>query len=253
MKTNSTKIKLFLTLCLMLTLPLSLLAFAAPEPSIFVCSDGAVKLKYSGGYTLVNTDQVIWQEVTFTGSTFAATAGVAPVIKTYSGAGTADLDVNSGTELSTGAHYWVAHVISASGAGCTGDVSEPINVYKLPSFSVTVSPTTASFCLDGTTNLAKPQVTATVDPAVGTLPTNVVFNYDWTGSTANAGAVNTNVTKFDVTATAAADYNVTVKVTYNVTATGKLLKSPGDIPCSSSATAVIKATNKPAAPTITVE
>jgi hypothetical protein len=253
MKTNSTKIKLFLTLCLMLTLPLSLLAFAAPDPSIYVCSDGAVKLKYTGGYTLVNTDQVIWQEVTFTGSTFAAKPGVAPVIKTYSGAGTADLDVNADVALSTGAHYWVAHVISASGAGCTGDVSEPINVYKLPPFTVTVSPTTASFCIDGSTNLTKPQVTATVDLSGETLPTNVVFNYNWAGSTATAGAVNTDQTKFDVTATAPADYNVIVKVTFDVSATTKVLKSPVAGPCSSSATAVIKATSKPAAPVITVE
>lgn len=229
---------------------LPIAALAAPD--IYVCSTGSVTLAYTGTYALVANDQVIWQKVDNTG---APISGSAPVVKTYTTAGTENLTVTGGTELDVaGDHFWVVHVVSASGASCTGDVSDPIDVYMLPAYTVAVTPATASYCLAGSTNTTKTTISALATPAnSATLPAGVDFNYAWvTTPGTGVGAVDSGDSKvFNMTAATAGSYTVTSNVTYAVPA-GKTLKSPGGTPCTESGAATVTVTTAPAKPTITV-
>lgn len=247
MKKTSRKIKLTLAFCLMFVFPIAALA----DPAIYVCSTGNVTLAYSGAYTLVSGDQTVWQKVDAAGTPLS---GSAAVVKTYNGtAGTENLTVTGGTELdAAGSHFWRVHVLTASGAGCTGDPSDPIEVYMLPAYTVQVTPATASYCLDGSTNTTKTVISSLATPAnSAVLPTGVVFNYAWvTVPGSGVGAVDgTDAKLFNMTTSTAGSYTVTSNVTYTVPA-GKTLKSPGGTPCTESGSTTVTVTAKPAKPTI---
>lgn len=248
MKTTSKTIRLAMAFCLLFILPMGV--FAA-VPDIYVCGTGSVTLAYTGSYTLVTGDKVVWQKVDAGG---IPVSGSAAVTNTYSGtAGSADLTVAGGTDMTTaGEHFWVAHVISADPAACTGDVSAAIDIYMLPTFSVAVTPAATSYCVAGTTNTTKTVVSSLATPASG-LPTGVVFDYDWIGTTAGAGAVDgTDPKKFNMTSTTPASYTVTSNVKYNVSGTGKTLKSAGGTACTQAESTIITVAPKPGTPTITV-
>lgn len=249
MKKTSRKIKSILAFCLIFLLP----AVALADPAIYVCSTGTVTLAYTGAYTLASGDQTVWQKVDAGGT---ALSGSPAVVKTYNGtAGSENLTVTGGTELdAAGSHYWRVHVISASGASCTGDPSDPIEVYMLPAYTVQVTPATASYCIDGTTNTTKTVITSLATPAnSATLPTGVDFSYAWvTVPGSGVGAVDgTDSKKFNMTTTTAGSYTVTSNVTYTVPA-GKTLKSPGGTPCTESGSTTVTVTAKPAKPVISV-
>jgi hypothetical protein len=221
-------------------------AFAAPD--IYVCGSGQVTLKYTGGHTLVAGDKVIWQEVDASGTPLPA---VGAVSKTYSGNATdTDYLLTGTTDLtSAGDHYYRAHVVTADPAQCSGDVSTAIDVYMLPTFTVDLTPASATYCADGTTNNTKTVVTAAATPA-SALPTGVVFSYDWAGS--NGGTVDgTDASKYNMTTTTVGSYTVTAKADFNVTATGKPLKSSAG-GCGQSGSTTIKVAAKPGTPTISV-
>lgn len=248
MKTTSTTIRLAMAFCLLFILPLGV--FAA-TPDIYVCGTGSVTLAYTGTYTLANGDKVVWQKVDAAGTPIG---GSAAVVKTFDGTpGTGNLTVVGGTDMTTaGEHFWVAHVVSADPAACTGDVSALIDIYMLPSFTVDISPAATTYCAEGTTNATKTVVSAVATPA-STPPTGVVFDYDWTGTTAGAGAVDgTDPKKFNMTSTTPAAYTVKANAKYNVTATGKALKSAGSDACIQSNSTTITVAPKPGTPTITV-
>lgn len=249
MKTTSKTIRLMMAFCFILALPLGV--FAAPD--IYVCSTGTVTLAYTGTYVLNTGDKVVWQKVDGSGTPIP---GSAAVVNTYTGTtGSADLTVTGGTELNApGDHYWVAHVISADPGACTGDVSAAIDIYMLPTFTVTLDPTSATYCVAGTTNAIKTVITSTATPASGaTLPTGVVFAYDWSSSPAGAGAVDpADPKKFNMTSTTVGSYTITSNVKFDVSATGKVLKSPGGNACVESGTSTITVSPKPGTPTITV-
>ncbi|MBB5436618.1 hypothetical protein HDC92_000282 [Pedobacter sp. AK017] len=247
MKKTSRKIKLVLAFCLVFLLPVAALA----DPAIYVCSTGTVTLAYTGAYTLTTGDQTVWQKVDASGT---ALSGSAAEVKTYNGtAGSENLTITGGSELNVaGSHYWRVHVISASGASCTGDPSDPIEVYMLPAYSVQVTPASAAYCIDGTTNLTKTVITSLATPAnSATLPAGVNFNYAWvTVPGSGVGDVDVNDSKkFNMTTGTVGSYTVTSNVTYTVPA-GKTLKSPGATPCTESGSTTITVTAKPAKPSI---
>lgn len=238
-----------MALCAMLILPLG--AFAAPD--IYVCGAGTVTLAYTGTYTLATGDKVVWQKVDAGGTPVSGSP--AQVIPYTGTVGSANLTVTGGTELNApGDHFWVAHVLSADPAACTGDVSAAIDIYMLPAFTVDVTPATASYCVAGTTNLVKTVVSTVATPAnSATLPTGVVFVYDWSSSPVGAGAVDAgDPQKFNMTSTTVGSYTITSNAKYSTTATGKPLKSPGGNACVESGTTTITVAPKPGTPTITV-
>ncbi|TDQ06374.1 hypothetical protein [Pedobacter metabolipauper] len=250
MKIINRKIKLLMALCFTLVLPLGV--FAA-VPDIYVCSTGEVNLAYSGTYVLVTGDKVVWQKVDAAG---APIPSYTAQTLTYNGtASSTNLLVTGTTDLTTtGEHFWKAHVVSADPAACTGDVSNAIDIYMLPAFTVDVTPETSAYCVEGTTNTTKTVVTAAATIAnSATLPTGVVLAYNWTGTTAGAGAVDgTDPKKFNMTATTVGTYTVVSNVVFDVTATGKTLKSPASGVCTATDSAEIKAAPKPGTPVITV-
>ncbi|AOM75787.1 hypothetical protein [Pedobacter steynii] len=248
MKTTSKTIRLAVAFCFLFILPLSV--FSA-TPDIYVCGTGSVTLAYSGTYVLATGDKVVWQKVDAGG---VPVSGYTAVVNTFSGtAGSADLTVTGGTDITAaGEHFWVAHVISADPAACTGDVSTPIDIYMLPTFTVAVTPAATTYCVAGTTNTTKTVVSSLATPASG-LPANVVFTYDWNGTTPGAGTVDgTDSKKFNMTSVTPASYTVTSNVKYDVSATGKTLKSAGGTACLETGSTTITVAPKPGTPTITV-
>lgn len=247
MKTTSKKIRSIMAFCAMLILPFG--AYAVPD--IYVCGAGTVTLAYTGTYTLVSGDKVVWQKVTAAG---VPVSGSAAQVVPYDGTpGSGNLVVTGGTDLPVaGDHYWVAHVVTADPATCTGDVSALIDIYMLPAFTVAVTPATASYCAEGTTNLTKTIVTTAATPA-STLPAGVNFVYDWSSTPTGAGSVDAgDPKKFNMTTTTLGSYVVTSSVKYSTTVAGKPLKSPGGNACVETGTTTITVAPKPGTPTITV-
>jgi hypothetical protein len=236
MKSKITKIKLTLALLFALAMPASVLA-----ADIYVCGTGTVTLKYSGTYSLVSGDKVIWQKVDAAGDPSGAA-----VEKIYTSAAT-DTDLlltgGAGDLAVAGEVFYKSHVISSSSAACSGDVSTAVSVYMLPAITVDLGSTSADYCSGATPTT----VTATTNAA--SLPAGFAVTLSWTGST--GGAVNgTDNTKYDMTSTTAGTHTVAVSATYENTS-GKALKTSAG-GCATTATKSITIAPKPAAPTITV-
>lgn len=255
MKTTIKTIKLTLAFCLLTLLPLSLFA-APPAPGIYICGTGTVTLKYSGTYVLKTGDKVVWQKVVYdqTGTNFSASPGYTAITKTYNGTATdTDLTVTGGLaadQLTTaGDHYWVAHVIGIDPIVCTGDVSDPVDVYMLPAYGLTLTPTASTYC----GNAAAVSLDALATPAGGaTIPSDIEFEYDWTGTTAGAGAVDANdAKKFVMSATTAQDYTVVSNAKYK-SKTGLHVKSANDDGCKATKSETIKVIAAPTKATISV-
>lgn len=249
MKTKISKIKLTIALLFAFVLPVSVLA---ATPDIYICGTGSVTLSYTNpDYTLATGDRVFWQKVSSTGTPIVGS----PVVeKVVSATETGALTVTGGTDLTgAGEHFWVSHVISAAPGGCTGDVSGLIDVYLLPPFTVTLTPASSTYCEAGSTNTTKTVITAAAAVTTGnTLPTGVDFVYDWSGSTAGAGAVDAGDQKtFNMTTAVVGTYTITSQAKYVVPA-GKLLKGSTGTPCEESGSTTIKVTPKPGTPTISV-
>jgi len=243
MKTKINTFKLTVALCLMFLLPMGVMA----DPIAYVCGSGSVALKYTGTYTLVNGDLVIWQKVDGTGAPIGGA-----VSKTYDGtAASIDLTLTGGTELTAaGEYFYRVHVVATTAGSCTGDPSDAISVYRLPAFTVALSSTVASYCAGGSTNSTPAVVTATATPASGTFPAGVSVIYDWAGST--GGAVDgTNNAKYNFgNANTAATYNVSAVGTFAVPS-GTLLKSDATAGCTATGTTSVVVTPVPGKPTIT--
>ena len=249
MKTRTKKIKLMLALSVFFLLPLGL--FAAPLA--YICGTGSVTLKYTGTYTLLNGDRVIWQEVQADGIT--PLSGAAAVSNTSNGvAGDADLILTGGGNLgAAGEHYYRMHVVTSAPGGCTGDPSDAVSVYMLPAYAVALTPTTESYCEAGATNTTKSVITALATPAGGaTLPAGVKFVYAWAGSTGGTPSGTDNNT-YSMTATTVGSYTVASQATFDVSgAGGAPLKSAAGSGCTESATTTIKVSAVPTKPTITI-
>lgn len=238
MKTSIQTIKLTLALLFALAVPTSM--FAA---DIYVCGNGTATLKYTGTYVLATGDRVIWQQVDASGDPIATSAAVTT---TYTSAATdTDLELTGGTGdlTSAGEVFYKAHVLSASPAECTGDVSTAVSVYMLPAITVDLGSTSSNYCAGATPTV----ITALTNAA--SLPPGFAVSLDWAGST--GGAVDgLDNTKYNMSATTAGNHNITVNATYNNTS-GKLLKS-GSVSCATTDTKTITISPKPSAPTITV-
>lgn len=243
MKTKLTKIKLKFGLLLVLLFPLSLLA----APLAYVCGAGQVTLKYTGAYTLQNGDRVFWQEVTdVTGDVSVGS----PTEITSAGVVDDGNLMLTGTSIAAGEHFYKMFVLTALPGGCTGDVSDVISIYKLPDFTVMLTPDIDTYCATGTTNITKATVTAstTLEAGAPALPGDVTFIYDWAGST--GGAMGANNTYIMSTSTAGT-YSVTAKATFVLPA-GATLKTATGVPCENTGSTTIKVSETPGKPSITV-
>jgi hypothetical protein len=149
--------------------------------------------------------------------------------------------------------------------GCLGDLSDPYEVYKLPTKTLALTATNDVYCAGSSGNqtpkIDGSVITATTTPAQ-TLPAGFEYAYTWTvtengnpSSPGTADASTTNESKYTMTTTTAGNYtfNATVKYVKTAANTGNFV-SPSSEGCVVSATATkqIRVTPKPGKPTITL-
>lgn len=164
--------------------------------------------------------------------------------------------------LSAGVHNYTSRIESV--AGCWGDLSDPFQVYQLPSKTLALTANNATYCGDNAS--LSSIITATATPAQ-VLPAGIEYAYVWS-ATKNATAVSpisgigsddaskTAVNKFTLTTTGAGTYvfNATVKYVLAAANTG-VLKSGDNKGCEVTATATqtVTVTPKPVKPTIIIQ
>lgn len=246
---------------LMIGLPLSSIA----DINIYVCSTASVTLNYAGGHTLVSGDRVVWQEFDASDNPVGS-----PTELEYTGDLSAvALPLSAVSDITAlGSHFYKAYVLSANPANCSGDLSDPLEIYRLPDLTLDLSPLVSAYCAEASGAVAESEITATTTTQDGhTLPTDVLLAYSWS-ATKDAVAVDpissvgaaedNNTTALDLTnvftmnATEIGEYAFSASVVYSAqSASGITIK--GACSAASTAPAVVTVTPKPGKPTITVE
>jgi len=242
-------------------------AFAMAQTDIYVCEDGTVILGYSGDYSLETGDEVVWQKW----DTGTDAPDGAPTALTYSGDPTSvNLEVDGGDLGTVGAHHYRMYVIATDPNSCGSDLSDPVEVYKLPALTLALgAPSVDAYC-EATTNpeLNQPvssEIVATTTPA-DPLPTGIPLVYTWTAtkdsdpvsditdvgsSTANNASATELTNTFTVSTTDVGAYALSASVAYAAqTSGGTLIKGGCEVDAPGSQTVTV--TPKPDKPTITV-
>ncbi|MFA6277763.1 MAG: hypothetical protein WC622_13495 [Pedobacter sp.] len=217
---------------------------------VYLCDGGTATLHTPEESGLSNGDKVYWY-----------LEGVQVGVKTFTGTAN-ETDYVTPNNLSNGVHNYTSKIESA--AGCWGDLSDPFQVYQLPSKTLALTANNASYCGDNT--LLSSIITATTTPGQA-LPDGIEYQYVWS-ATKNGTAVSplsgigsddaskTAVNKFTLNTTGAGSYvfNATVKYITTAANTG-VLKSGDNKGCEVSATATqtVTVTPKPVKPTIVIQ
>lgn len=203
----------------------------------YVCGANSATLTPNfNGYVPVTGDQVIWKDGT-------------TVVKTITYPDVDGGKYTTPTSLSDGAHAYTVQVIPADQTLCPGDISDVINIYKLPAPVVLASSSVPSACVDLST---RPVVK--VDLTSAALPAGVSMTYTWTvkrdGTTVALSDV-VDQTGNDLTmksGIATGTYVFSVDASYN-TGGAQILPAAS---CKDTKTVTVILTPKPTKPTITV-
>ncbi len=246
------------------------LALATPsamaQTDIYVCEDGTVILGYSGDYSLETGDEVVWQKW----DTGTDAPDGAPTALTYSGDPTSvNFEVDGGDLGTVGAHHYRMYVIATDPNSCGSDLSDPVEVYKLPALTLALgAPSVDEYC-EATTNPelnqpASSDIIATTSPAE-TLPAGIPLVYAWTAEhddvavpdvngigsfTANNASATELTNTFTMNTTTVGTYEFTATVTYAAQTSGGVLIK-GGCETASTNTQTVEVTAKPDKPTIT--
>lgn len=217
---------------------------------VYLCDGGTATLHSPEESTLTNGDKVHWY-----------LEGVEVASKTYTGTAN-ETNYVTPNNLSPGVHNYTSRIESV--AGCWGDLSDPFQVYQLPSKTLALTANNASYC-GGDASLSS-IITATATPAQA-LPAGIEYAYVWS-ATKNGTAVTplsgigtddgskTDVNKFTLNTTGAGTYVFSATVKYVKTAANTgVLKSGDNNGCEVTATATqtVTVTPKPVKPTIIVQ
>lgn len=217
---------------------------------VYLCDGGTATLHTPEENTLTNGDKVHW----YLGATEVA-------VKTYTGTAN-ETNYVTPSNLSAGVHSYTSKIESV--AGCWGDLSDPFQVYQLPSKTMSLTANNASYC-GGDASLSA-VITATTTPAQA-LPAGIEYQYVWS-ATKNGTNVSplsgigsddlskTDVNKFTLTTTGAGTYVFNATVSYIKTAANTgVLKSGDNKGCEVAATATqtVTVTPKPVKPTIIIQ
>uniref|UniRef100_F4C3R1 Uncharacterized protein n=1 Tax=Sphingobacterium sp. (strain 21) TaxID=743722 RepID=F4C3R1_SPHS2 len=236
------------------------------DVNIYICSTASATLNYVGGHTLVAGDRVIWQE--FDGADNPIGAG--PVELTYTSSLTdVALTLSAASDITTlGSHFYKAYVLSANPANCSGDLSDEVEIYRLPDLILDLTPLISSYCAEASGTTAESVITAsTTTQESHVLPTDVLLAYNWsatkdgiavtpissigTAQTNNTGGLSLTNT-FTMNATGVGEYSFSATVAYpSQSASGITIK--GGCSANSNTPAVVTVTPKPGKPTITVD
>jgi len=217
---------------------------------VYLCDGGAATLHTPEESGLSNGDKVYWY-----------LEGVQVDVKTFTGTAN-ETNYVTPNNLANGVHNYTSRIESA--AGCWGDLSDPFQVYQLPSKTLALTANNASYCGDNA--LLNSIITATTTPGQA-LPAGIEYQYVWS-ATKDGTAVSplsgigsddaskTAVNKFTLNTTGAGTYvfNATVKYVTTAANTG-VLKSGDNKGCevSAAATQTVTVTPKPVKPTIVIQ
>lgn len=217
---------------------------------VYLCDGGTATLHTPEESTLSNGDKVHWY-----------LEGTEVAVKTFTGTAN-ETDYVTPNNLANGVHNYTSKIESA--AGCWGDLSDPFQVYQLPSKTLALVTNNASYC--GSDASLSAVITATTTPAQA-LPAGIEYAYVWSATKDGTNvsplsgigaddASTTTVNKFTLNTTGAGTYvlNATVKYVKTAANTG-VLKSGDNKGCEVTATATqtVTVTPKPVKPTIIVQ
>ncbi|MFI5453081.1 hypothetical protein ACHMWN_13080 [Pedobacter sp. UC225_61] len=217
---------------------------------VYLCDGGTATLHTPEESTLSNGDKVYWY-----------LEGVQVDVKTYTGTAN-ETNYVTPNNLANGVHNYTSRIESA--AGCWGDLSDPFQVYQLPSKTLALTANNASYCGDNA--LLSSIITATTTPGQA-LPAGIEYQYAWS-ATKDGTAVSplsgigsddaskTAINKFTLNTTGAGTYVFSATVKYVTTAANTgVLKSGDNKGCEVSATATqtVTVTPKPAKPSIVIQ
>jgi outer membrane lipoprotein-sorting protein len=217
---------------------------------VYLCDGGTATLHTPEESTLSNGDKVHWY-----------LEGTEVAVKTFTGTANETNYVTPGN-LANGVHNYTSKIESV--AGCLGDLSDPFQVYQLPSKTLALVANNASYC--GSDATLSSVITATTTPGQA-LPAGIEYAYVWS-ATKNGTNVNplsgigsddaskTDVNKFTLNTTGAGTYVFSATVKYVKTAANTgALKSGDNKGCEVTATATqtVTVTPKPVKPTIIIQ
>jgi|GEM_PF-520939 len=259
------KVNNFLKLGAIVGLICGLPLLSIADINIYICSTASVTLNYVGGHTLVAGDRVVWQEFDASDNPVGS-----PTELAYSSdVSDVALSLSAATEITgLGSHFYKAYVLSANPANCSGDLSDNVEIYRLPDLTLNLTSLVAAYCAEASGGVAESIITATTTTQNDhTLPTDVLLAYSWSATRdaeavdpiSSIGIVEPNNTTalaltntFTMNAIGIGEYAFSATVAYPVqSADGITIK--GGCSANSEANAVVTVTPKPGKPTITVE
>jgi hypothetical protein len=217
---------------------------------VYLCDGGTATLHTPEESTLSNGDKVYWY-----------LEGVQVDVKTFTGVAN-ETNYVTPNNLANGVHNYTSRIESA--AGCWGDLSDPFQVYQLPSKTLALTANNASYC--GSDASLSSVITATTTPAQ-VLPAGIEYVYVWSATKDGTNvsplsgigsddASKTAINKFTLNTTSAGTYvfNATVKYVTTAANTG-VLKSGDNNGCvvTATATQTVTVTPKPVKPTIIIQ
>jgi hypothetical protein len=217
---------------------------------VYLCDGGTATLHTPEESSLVSGDKVYWY-----------LEGTEVAVITYDGTANKTNYVTP-NNLSAGVHNYTSRIESA--AGCMGELSDPFQVYQLPSKTLALTKNLATYC--GSNSSLNAVITATSTP-LQALPAGIEYAYTWsatkdgTNVTTLSGigvdlASNTNINTFTLNTTEPGAYvfNATVKYVKTAVNTGQI-KSGDNLGCEVAATApqTVTVTPKPVKPTIVIQ
>lgn len=217
---------------------------------VYLCNGGTATLHTPEEGGLTNGDKVYWY-----------LNGTQVAEKTYDGTLNSTNYVTP-NNLAHGVNSYTSRILSV--ANCWGDMSDPFQVYQLPTKTLELTTSKTTYC--GEDASLSSVITATTTP-LHSLPDGIEYEYVWT-ATKNGTAVSplsgigtdaglkAAVNTFTLTTTGAGTYVFNATVKY-VKATGNtgVLKSGDNLGCETAATAIqtVTVTPKPAKPTIVIQ
>lgn len=255
-------INYFLKLSTLVALVFGLSQVAMAAPDIYLTSKGSVTLKFisADGYNLAPGDKVLWQKFESNGDPVSGTENEKEFTSDLADVSLV-LTATEAAALSLGSHFYRAAVTTADPAACAGDVSEHVEIYRLPDLAISLAVGTDAYCESVTGSSI---ITATTTTEGHTLPSGVQLDYAWTaekdevavdpvtglGTPSHTASTADLSTTFTVNVAAKGKYDFKASVKYPALAGAITIKGASQV---LSTEGTVTVTPKPGKPVISVD